>query len=86
MKYLIIYDKPGRIRVRMGQYAFTREQGYGIENLLSREKGICSVETSSSNGGILIPQLELGLSISHNDIIGSSGELNRSLFVASVAD
>ncbi|RHV86790.1 heavy metal translocating P-type ATPase [Lachnospiraceae bacterium OF09-33XD] len=54
MKYLIIYDKPGRIRVRMGQYAFTREQGYGIENLLSREKGICSVETSSSNGGILI--------------------------------
>ena len=34
MKYQIIYDRPGRLRVRMGQYAFTREQGYGIENLL----------------------------------------------------
>lgn len=54
MKYQIIYDRPGRLRVRMGQYAFTREQGYGIENLLKAEKGVCSAEASACNGGILI--------------------------------
>ena len=54
MKYQIIYDRPGRLRVRMGKYVFTKEQGYGIENLLRSERGICSAEASSCNGGVLI--------------------------------
>ncbi len=54
MKYLIIYDKPGRLRVRMGKYAFTKEQGYGLEKLLQDVAGVCSVEATACNGGILI--------------------------------
>lgn len=54
MKYQIIYDQPGRLRLRMGKYSFTREQGYGIARLLEKFPGVRQVESSSVNGGLLI--------------------------------
>lgn len=54
MRYKIIYDKPGRLRLRMGQRAFSAEQGYGIEALLLSEVCVSSAEASAVNGGILI--------------------------------
>ncbi len=30
MRYKIVYDRPGRMRVRCGAGVFTAEQGYGI--------------------------------------------------------
>ena len=54
MKYQIIYDKPGKLRVRMGKYAFSREEGFGISRMLEKIPGIQSVSATCSNGGILI--------------------------------
>lgn len=53
MKYEIVYDAWGRLRLRCGQYAFSKKQGYGIESLLSSEKGVTEVQTNCVNGGIL---------------------------------
>lgn len=54
MWYKIIYDKPGRLRLRMGQEAFAPAQGYGIEQQLKSQTGIISAEATSINGGVLI--------------------------------
>ena len=54
MKYRIIYDKPGKLRVRFGQYIFTKKQGYGLEETFAKIPGVASVEANSANGGILI--------------------------------
>ena len=54
MKYQIIYDRPGKLRLRMGKYAFSREQGYGIAGMLRRFPGVVSATVSYNNGGILI--------------------------------
>jgi len=54
MRYVIRYDRPGRIRLRCGSGAFTLEQGYGIEEKLCSDASILSVESSSVNGGLLI--------------------------------
>ncbi|MBR3361850.1 MAG: heavy metal translocating P-type ATPase [Lachnospiraceae bacterium] len=54
MKYRIIYDKPGKLRVRFGQYIFTKKQGYGLEEAFAKIPGVASVEANSANGGILI--------------------------------
>ena len=54
MKYQIIYDRPGKLRLRMGKYAFSREQGYGIAGMLRRFPGVISATVSYNNGGILI--------------------------------
>jgi len=57
MQYKIVYDKPGRLRLRMGQEAFSADQGYGIERLLTSKDGILSAEASPINGGVLIHYL-----------------------------
>ena len=54
MQYKIVYDKPGRLRLRMGQRAFSAEQGYGIEQQLLSEACVLSAEAGCVNGGILI--------------------------------
>ena len=54
MKYQIVCNQPGRLRVRFGMYAFTKEQGYGIEEMLNCKAGIERVEASSKNGSLLI--------------------------------
>lgn len=54
MKFNIICDRPGRLRVRSGRYAFTKEQGYGLEELLCGIEGVSSVCANSANGGVLV--------------------------------
>jgi len=54
MNYKIICDEPGRLRVRMGKYAFTIDQGYGIEAHFMSHEALIRVEATSVNGGILI--------------------------------
>ncbi len=54
MKYQVMYDKGTRLRVRSGQWAFTKEEGYGLASLLLENDFIHEVYTSHRNGSILI--------------------------------
>jgi len=54
MRYKIIYDEPGRLRIRAGRDTFTTEQGYGIEKLILMSHAAISVETTPANGGVLV--------------------------------
>ena len=54
MRYQIRYDGPGRLRLRLGQHAFTREEGFGIAALLRRRPGVLAVRTCCQNGSVLI--------------------------------
>ena len=54
MKYQVMYDKGSRLRVRSGQWAFTKEEGYGLASLLLENDFIYEVYTSHKNGSILI--------------------------------
>lgn len=49
-----MYDKGTRLRVRSGQWAFTKEEGYGLASLLLEHDFIYEVYTSHRNGSILI--------------------------------
>ena len=54
MKFKVMYDNGSRLRVRSGQWAFTKEEGYGIASLLLDQDFIYEVFTSHRNGSILI--------------------------------
>ncbi len=54
MKYKIVYDRPGRIRVRCGVDVFTAEEGYGIAELLRKNADAADVEVCPANGSILV--------------------------------
>jgi len=54
LKYNIVYDKPGRLRLRMGRGAFSEGQGYGLEALLAAKFTLDSAEANSRNGGLLV--------------------------------
>lgn len=54
MKYQIIYDKPGRLRLRSGVYAFTEQQGYSLAALVRQNPAVISVEITWRNCGMLI--------------------------------
>lgn len=54
MRYKIVYDRPGRIRVRCGAGVFTAEQGWGIADMLRNGAAAYSVEVCPVNGSILI--------------------------------
>lgn len=54
MKYKIIYDKKGRLRIRCGKFAFAEKEGYGIAALLKKEKSVTEVITCDKNGSVLI--------------------------------
>lgn len=54
MKYQVMYDNRSRLRVRSGQWAFTKEEGYGLASLLLNQSFINAVYTSHRNGSILI--------------------------------
>lgn len=54
MKFIIAHDLPGRVRLRCGEYAFTLNQSYGIENVLSQNSYIKSVTVSHITGSILV--------------------------------
>lgn len=54
MKYKIIYDKPGRLRLRCGGGIFEKSQQPDIEHRLLEICGVNSAQISSINGGILV--------------------------------
>ena len=54
MKYKVMHDNGSRLRVRAGQWAFTKEEGYGLASLLLDQGFIHEVFTSHRNGSILI--------------------------------
>ena len=54
MKYQVMYDNGTRLRVRSGQWAFTKEEGYGLASLLLNQSFIHEVYTSHRNGSITI--------------------------------
>ena len=54
MKYQVMHYSGSRLRVRAGQWAFTKEEGYGLASLLLDQSFIHEVFTSHRNGSILI--------------------------------
>ena len=54
MKYQIVCDQPGRLRTRFGKYVFTKEQCYGITNMLLSIDGVVNVVAKVQNGSIFI--------------------------------
>lgn len=54
MKYKIVHDMPGRIRLRCGGTAFSLEQSYSIEHVLRKSSHIKEIKTSHNTGSILI--------------------------------
>ncbi len=54
MKYHIICDKPFRLRVRFGKYILTKEQCYGLSELLLSINGVETVSANEINGSVLI--------------------------------
>ena len=54
MKYQVMHDCGPRLRVRAGQWAFTKEEGYGLASLLLNQDFISEVFTSHRNGSILM--------------------------------
>ena len=54
MKYQVMYDNGSRIRVRCGQWAFTKKEGYGLSSLLLNHSFIHEAYTSHKNGSITI--------------------------------
>ena len=49
-----MHDSGSRLRVRAGQWAFTKEEGYGLASLLLQQDFIYEVFTSHRNGSITI--------------------------------
>lgn len=54
MNYIIASDIPNRIRIRLGRYAFTKEEGYSLIRHISSMTGVNKVDVNSSNGSILV--------------------------------
>ncbi len=54
MKYHIVCDKPSRLRVRFGKYILTKEQCYGLTELLLSFSGVKTVTANEINGSVLI--------------------------------
>lgn len=54
MQYTIIHDLPGRMRIRGGMYAFTREESVSLEEYLETIPYVCNVSANHKNGSILI--------------------------------
>lgn len=54
MRYQIVFDKPGRIRVRFGGYAFDKTLESCIQKLAIANKFVFSAEVHAANGGLLL--------------------------------
>ena len=54
MKFKIVYDKPGRIRFRCGEYAFEREKETTVFLILKNCDFVNDAEVHSANGSILV--------------------------------
>lgn len=74
MRYAICYDGPGRLRLRLGQHAFSEEEGWGIASLLRQKAGVERVRTCAQNGSILI---YYGKEIAKETLLDAVGKLRR---------
>ncbi len=54
MKYKIVCDNAGRLRIRFGKYILNREQCYGLTELLLSFHGVKNVEANENNGSVLV--------------------------------
>lgn len=54
LTHQIIYDKPGRLRVRLNNCNLSGKQAAGIAALLMNTKGVISADVTYINGGILV--------------------------------
>lgn len=54
MRYKIVHDTPGRIRLRCGGFVFSLEESYSIEHVLRKSNYIKEVNASHTTGSILI--------------------------------
>ncbi len=54
MKFQILSNGLGRLRIRLGKYSFTKEEGYGVSALLLEQNGVKEVFVNHKNGSILI--------------------------------
>ncbi len=54
MNYHIVCDQPSRLRVRFGKYILTKEQCYGLSDLLLSLDGVTTVTANATNGSVLI--------------------------------
>ena len=52
MKFKIVHDTPGRIRLRCGGYYFDKNQEKSLEKTILSEHYVDSVKAKSVNGGI----------------------------------
>lgn len=62
MKYKIVHDKPGRLRLRCGAGTFSEKESYGISALLESQHYVISADVSYINGSILVYYCEDGRS------------------------
>lgn len=74
MKYAICYDGPGRLRLRLGQHAFSEKEGWGIASLLRQKSGVERVRTCAQNGSILI---YYGKEIAKETLLDTVGKFRR---------
>lgn len=74
MKYEIIYDKPGRIRLRAGRGAFSKKTETSLAEHLFGIQGVKSAEVSAVNGGMLVCYT----GDCRSDILFTVSELNAS--------
>lgn len=54
MKYTVVYDKYNRLRVRCGDYAFTKEESFGIADELGRLDFVEEAAANFRSGSILV--------------------------------
>ena len=54
MLFKIVHENPGRIRLRIGQYAFTPEQAAGLAHYLRSQAGVIDAQTRAANGSVLV--------------------------------
>ncbi len=54
MKFKIVYDNCNRLRVRTGNYTFTQEESFGIDDKLLEKEFIFTAETNFRTGSILV--------------------------------
>ena len=54
MLYKIVHENPGRIRLRVGQYAFTDVEAASLAHYLRSQTGVTGAQTRAANGSVLI--------------------------------
>lgn len=76
MRYQIVKDIPGYLRIRFGRCAFTDVQGYGIAEEIRRAAGVADVTTTPANGGVLV-RYDVKLASCRTRILGVLDSLDR---------